>query len=78
MKIKRFIVYTICGKKFILKNEQLVFQTLTAVLEKDSSLVIELYYAVNGLASLGQKLPDTAKIVKNLQAALKKDDSISR
>lgn len=65
-------------KKFILKNEHYVFQTLTAVLEKDSSLVIELYYAVNGLASLGQKLPDTAKIVKNLQAALKKDDSISR
>lgn len=52
-------------------------QSLTAVLEKDATTIPELYHAVNALVSFGQKVPDAAaaKIVKTLQATLKKDDS---
>ncbi|XP_001601669.2 dolichyl-diphosphooligosaccharide--protein glycosyltransferase subunit 2 [Nasonia vitripennis] len=52
-------------------------KSLTAVLEKDAAKIPELYHAVNALVSFGQKIPDAAvaKIVKTLQATLKKDDS---
>ncbi|XP_054265944.1 dolichyl-diphosphooligosaccharide--protein glycosyltransferase subunit 2-like [Macrosteles quadrilineatus] len=52
-----------------------IVKKLTGVLELESSSVPDLYYASLALSSLGQKLPDTAKLLKNLQAALKKDDS---
>ncbi|XP_033219779.1 dolichyl-diphosphooligosaccharide--protein glycosyltransferase subunit 2 [Belonocnema kinseyi] len=55
-----------------------ITKSLTAVIEKESSTIPELYYAVNSLRSLSQKLSDavTARIVKTIQAALKKDDSL--
>lgn len=55
-----------------------ITKALTAVIEKDSSTIPELYYAVHSLSALSQKMSaaTTAKVVKTLQAALKKDDSI--
>lgn len=38
--------------------------------------VPELYYSVHALKALGQQITGAAKVVKNLQAALKKDDSL--
>jgi hypothetical protein len=35
-----------------------------------------LYYAFQGLAALGQKSKDQAALIKSLQAAIKKDDSL--
>lgn len=56
----------------------LFYQALNAVIEKESSTIPELYYAVTGLVSFGQKVPDASatKVIKNLQASLKKDDNL--
>jgi hypothetical protein len=35
-----------------------------------------LFFSSQGLISSGQKAKDTAKLVKSLQAAVKKDDSL--
>ena len=45
---------------------------------RDRSSVADLYYAIQGLKNLGQKLADPVKVTKALQLALKKDDSVSR
>lgn len=52
------------------------FQSLTEVVGNEASSVSELFYAVQALMALGQKKVDSAKLIKTLQAALKKDDSI--
>lgn len=53
-------------------------QVLLAVVDKEPLSIPEIFYAVSGLAALDQKLtePSTVKLVKNLHAALKKDDSL--
>ncbi|XP_058805642.1 dolichyl-diphosphooligosaccharide--protein glycosyltransferase subunit 2 [Phymastichus coffea] len=53
-------------------------KTLTAVIDKESSTIPELYYAVTALVSFGQKVSDASatKLMKNLQASLKKDDNL--
>jgi DUF1009 family protein len=38
--------------------------------------VSELFYAVQALNNVGQKKGEAAKLIKTLQAALKKDDSL--
>lgn len=52
-------------------------QTLTAVVEKETSTIPDLFYAVSALSALSQPLSDSAttKLVKTVQAALRKDDS---
>lgn len=54
------------------------FQQLNSVLEKETATVLELYYAVSSLVAFGHKIPEATvtKIVKNVQASLKKDDNI--
>lgn len=54
------------------------YQTLTAVIEKESSTPEALFYSANSFSSFGQKLPDAlvTKLAKNLQASLKKDESL--
>ncbi|XP_043477355.1 dolichyl-diphosphooligosaccharide--protein glycosyltransferase subunit 2 [Leptopilina heterotoma] len=55
-----------------------ITKALTAVIEKEGSTILEFHYAINSLTALSQKLSDavTSKVVKNLQAILKKDDSL--
>ncbi|XP_067009098.1 dolichyl-diphosphooligosaccharide--protein glycosyltransferase subunit 2 [Anabrus simplex] len=53
-----------------------IAKTLTSVVEKDTSTVPELFYAVQALTNVGQKKVDAGKLIKILQAALKKDDSL--
>jgi len=51
---------------------------LTNVIQKDTSTLSDLYYAVSGLTALSQKIPSTRidKLIKLIQAALRKDDSL--
>ncbi|XP_008550108.1 dolichyl-diphosphooligosaccharide--protein glycosyltransferase subunit 2 [Microplitis demolitor] len=51
---------------------------LAAVIEKDTSTIPDLYHAVSAYVSLSQKLSEStiSKLVKLLQAALKKDDNL--
>ncbi|XP_011269845.1 dolichyl-diphosphooligosaccharide--protein glycosyltransferase subunit 2 [Camponotus floridanus] len=53
-------------------------KVLTNVVQKDTSTLSDLYYAVNGLTALSQKVPAARidKLVKLIQAALRKDDSL--
>ncbi|KAJ8898514.1 hypothetical protein PR048_003874 [Dryococelus australis] len=51
-------------------------KTFTQVSESDTSTVPELFFAVHGLTNLNQKKGDATKLIKTLQAALKKDDSL--
>lgn len=53
-------------------------QVFTSIVQKDTSTLPELYYAVSGLTALSQKVPTARveKLVKLIQAALKKDDSL--
>lgn len=53
-------------------------QVLTNVIQKDISTLSDLYYAVSGLTTLSQKVPAARidKLVKLIQAALRKDDSL--
>ncbi|XP_012256271.2 dolichyl-diphosphooligosaccharide--protein glycosyltransferase subunit 2 [Athalia rosae] len=55
-----------------------ITKILTAVVDKETSTIPELYHAVGALAALSQKLPDATatKLVKTLQAILRKDDSL--
>ncbi|XP_068992758.1 dolichyl-diphosphooligosaccharide--protein glycosyltransferase subunit 2 isoform X1 [Neodiprion pinetum] len=55
-----------------------IIKTFAAVVEKESSTIPEVFYAVTGLSAVSQHLTEPAivKLVKALQAALKKDDSI--
>ena len=38
----------------------------------------DIYYAVLGLKALGQRPSDVARVLKNVQSALKRDDSAAR
>ncbi|XP_078038944.1 oligosaccharide transferase delta subunit [Augochlora pura] len=51
---------------------------LSSAIEKDGSSMLELYYAVNGLTALSEKLSreKVDKITKAVQNALRKDDSL--
>jgi len=62
----------------ILYGRLLFIQVLTNVIQKDTSTLSDLYYAVNGLTALSQKVPAARidKLVKLIQAALRKDDSL--
>lgn len=53
-----------------------VVKTLGEVLERETSTVPDLFYAVQALTNVGQKKGDAAKLIKTLQGALKKDDSL--
>ncbi|CAL1675959.1 unnamed protein product [Lasius platythorax] len=55
-----------------------VTKVLTNVIQKDTSTLSDLYYAVSGLTALSQKVPAARidKLVKLIQAALRKDDSL--
>lgn len=48
------------------------------VVQKDTSTLSDLYYAVSGLTALSQKVPAARidKLVKLIHAALRKDDSL--
>ncbi|XP_046384499.1 dolichyl-diphosphooligosaccharide--protein glycosyltransferase subunit 2 isoform X2 [Ischnura elegans] len=46
------------------------------VIYDETSSIVDLYYAVHVLQNLNEKVPDVKKLVKQLQAALKKDDSL--
>ncbi|KAL6440134.1 hypothetical protein ACFW04_003029 [Cataglyphis niger] len=56
----------------------IVTKVLTNVIQKDTSTLSDLYYAVSGLTALSQKIPAARidKLVKLIQAALRKDDSL--
>ncbi|KAK7866677.1 hypothetical protein R5R35_006061 [Gryllus longicercus] len=53
-----------------------IAKALGEVLQKETSTVPDLFYAVQSLNNIGQKKGDAAKLIKTLQAALKKDDSL--
>ncbi|XP_046989739.1 dolichyl-diphosphooligosaccharide--protein glycosyltransferase subunit 2 [Schistocerca americana] len=53
-----------------------ITKSLTDVLNNDASTVPDLFYAVHALNSVGQRKWDTQKLIKGLQSALKKDDSL--
>lgn len=49
-----------------------------STIEKDTSSIMELYYAVDGLTALSEKLPrdKVDKVVKAVQSTLQKDDNL--
>ncbi|XP_017875714.1 dolichyl-diphosphooligosaccharide--protein glycosyltransferase subunit 2 [Ceratina calcarata] len=55
-----------------------VIKVLTNVVEKETSSMTELYYAVRGLTVLSEKLSRDRidKVIKTVQNALRKDDSL--
>lgn len=53
-----------------------IVKTLGEVVERETSTVPDLFYAVQALNNVGQKKGDAAKLIKTLQGALKKDDSL--
>ncbi|XP_059484421.1 dolichyl-diphosphooligosaccharide--protein glycosyltransferase subunit 2 [Neocloeon triangulifer] len=53
-----------------------IAKDLSAALESEDSSIPNLYFAYQGLISLGQKPKDISKLAKNLQTAIKKDDSL--
>ncbi|KOC70802.1 Dolichyl-diphosphooligosaccharide--protein glycosyltransferase subunit 2 [Habropoda laboriosa] len=55
-----------------------IAKVLTNAIEKDTSNMVELYYAVNGLTALSEKLSrdKVDKIIRAVQNALRKDDNI--
>lgn len=57
-----------------------LIKSLTAVIDKETSTIPDLYHALSAYVGLSQKLSDASvsKLVKTLQAALKKDDSLSK
>ncbi|XP_072754556.1 dolichyl-diphosphooligosaccharide--protein glycosyltransferase subunit 2 [Anoplolepis gracilipes] len=59
-------------------STSIVTKVLTNVIQKDTSTLSDLYYAVSGLTALSQKVPAARvdKLVKLIQAALRKDDSL--
>lgn len=62
----------------MLYNKIVFVQILTNVVQKDTSTLSDLYFAVSGLTALSQKVPAARidKLVKLIQAALRKDDSL--
>lgn len=54
-------------------------KALIAIIDKETSTIPELYHAISAYVSLAQKLSESSisKVVKTLQAALKKDDNLS-
>jgi len=59
-----------------LPKDQLV-KSFTDVVTRETSSVSDLYYSILGLKSINQQIPQVPKVVKAVQTALKKDDSIS-
>ncbi|XP_053978808.1 dolichyl-diphosphooligosaccharide--protein glycosyltransferase subunit 2 [Hylaeus anthracinus] len=59
-------------------NNPNIAKVLLSVVDKDGSSMLELYYAVNGLTALSQKLPREKidKVVKAMQSMLRKDDNL--
>ncbi|CAB3360708.1 Hypothetical predicted protein [Cloeon dipterum] len=53
-----------------------IAKDLSSALESDETSIPNLYFAYQGLVSLGQTPKDVSKLAKNLQAAIKKDDSL--
>ncbi|KYN32281.1 Dolichyl-diphosphooligosaccharide--protein glycosyltransferase subunit 2 [Trachymyrmex septentrionalis] len=55
-----------------------ITKILTNIIQKDTSTLSDLYYAVSGLTALSQKIPTARidKLVKLIQATLRKDDSL--
>lgn len=55
-----------------------ISKALTTIIEKETTSIPDLYYSVMSLTALSQKLSKvtTGKLVKTLQTALKKDDSL--
>ncbi|XP_076753479.1 oligosaccharide transferase delta subunit [Xylocopa sonorina] len=55
-----------------------VVQMLASTIEKENSSMMELYYAVNGLNALSEKLSRDRvdKVTKAVQSALRKDDNL--
>ncbi|XP_014293921.1 dolichyl-diphosphooligosaccharide--protein glycosyltransferase subunit 2 [Halyomorpha halys] len=54
-----------------------VSKYLTSVLQKDALSTSDIYHAIEGLRSSGQAITKDPKVEKAIQAALKKDDSVS-
>lgn len=52
-----------------------IVKRLNEVASSDAYPMADLYHSVLGLKALGQRPNDVAKVLKNVQAALKKDDS---
>lgn len=53
-----------------------IVKSLNSVLA-DNSNMQDIYYAVNALTTLSQKPQDIAKLIKTIQAILKKNDSLT-
>uniref|UniRef100_A0A1B6L611 Dolichyl-diphosphooligosaccharide--protein glycosyltransferase subunit 2 n=1 Tax=Graphocephala atropunctata TaxID=36148 RepID=A0A1B6L611_9HEMI len=64
------------GCKGQLDNKAHIRQ-LVEDLKQDKLSMVDMYYAVKSVVDFGEKLTNPPQIMKNLQAALKKDDSIS-
>lgn len=62
----------------MLHGKNVLIQVLTNIIQKDTSTLSDLYYAVSGLTALSQKIPAARvdKLVKLIQTALRKDDSL--
>lgn len=45
-------------------------------MEQETSTVPDLFFAVQALSNVGQKKGEASKLIKTLQGALKKDDSL--
>ncbi|KDQ71487.1 dolichyl-diphosphooligosaccharide--protein glycosyltransferase subunit 2 [Zootermopsis nevadensis] len=53
-----------------------IVKILGEVLEQETSTVPDLFFAVQALSNVGQKKGEASKLIKTLQGALKKDDSL--
>lgn len=53
-----------------------IVKSFNAAANADANIQ-DLYYAVSGLAALGQKPQDVAKLVRSVQAIIKKNDSLA-
>ncbi|XP_003707065.1 oligosaccharide transferase delta subunit isoform X2 [Megachile rotundata] len=60
------------------KSTSVISKVLSSTIEKDTSSIVELYYAVNGLAALSEKLPRNKvdKVIKAIENTLQKDDNL--
>lgn len=73
-----FSVMVSLGANKTNSNWFLYFQRLNEVALSDAYPMSDLYYAVLGLKALRQRPTDVAKVLRNVQSALKKDDSALR
>lgn len=53
-----------------------IVKKLNDIISLDSASLSEVYYASQALSIFSQKIPDPAKIAKNMKSILKKDDSL--